>query len=86
MGKNAPAFSGLVSSPGRVWQLTEWPAQVSGSRVQWQWTEHTAAGQMLVMVISFFPSLTQSIAKPFVRTDMATFPIAYAVFPLKKRE
>ena len=41
---------------------------------------------MLVIAISFFPSRFQSIANPFVRTDIPTLPIAYAVFPLKNLE
>jgi hypothetical protein len=36
----------------------------------------TEAGQMLVMAISFLPCLTKSMAKPLVKTLMATFPIA----------
>jgi hypothetical protein len=44
------------------------------------------AGQMLVIAISVFPSLSQSIAKPLVRMLIPTFPIAYAVLPRKKRE
>jgi len=46
----------------------------------------TEAGQILVIAMSFFPSLSQSKARPLVKTLMPTFPIAYAVFPLKNLE
>jgi hypothetical protein len=41
---------------------------------------------MLVIAISFFSSLSQSIVSPFVKTLIATFVIAYAVLPRKNRE
>jgi hypothetical protein len=46
----------------------------------------TAAGHMLVIAMSFLSSLSQSIAIPFVSTDIPTLPIAYAVLPLKNLE
>lgn len=38
-------------------------------------SQHTAAGQILVIAISDFPSLTQSIAKPRVSTLIPTLPV-----------
>jgi hypothetical protein len=40
---------------------------------------------MLVIAISLNPCLSKSMAKPFVSTLIPTFPMAYAVFPLKNR-
>lgn len=36
---------------------------------------HTTAGQILVMAISLRPCRTKSIARPLVRTLMATLPV-----------
>lgn len=38
--------------------------------------QHTAAGQILVMAMSSNPCRTRSMARPFVRTLMPTFPMA----------